>query len=563
MGPCRYGRATRAARVGVVVGVCTLAAAFSAGTQPGQPAVGAIAGRLVDASTGGPIVDGVLVLRELISREQRMVSTGAMGEFRLVDLPAATYSLHATALGYVGRQYGQRHPMETGVPIDLAAGETRANIDVALQRSGAITGRVTTQNGEPLAFAAVEALRPEIDNSLRVLLPVGRAESDRRGEFRLEGLPPGHYYVAAIGPADAGAGDPAGRMPWAQTFFPGVSSPATAGRIRLSPGDVRTDVDFPLLAGSRFAIRGQLVNPDGLELATGSVIMSSESDDGLGLSVAHAGVVRPDGTFAFENVPQGSYRLRARARTTQPGPALFSSFQLAIRNADVGNAVLFLHPGASLVGQVDIADGATAPVPALDDLSISAPMADGARGSGLARSQVAEDGRFRLVTPEGNRVIRLDGLPDPWSLESVLYRGRNVIDIPFELRSGEERERIRLVLTDRTSRLTGLVKDENGHPITDRAIVAVPVNPTFWHAGSRHVRLTYAELSGRYELIGLPAGVYLIAAMSGIHEGDLYDISVFREIAAAGAEVVIEAGETTTFDVVLTRQGDQPAGQSG
>lgn len=67
------------------------------------------------------------------------------------------------------------------------------------------------------------------------------------------------------------------------------------------------------------------------------------------------------------------------------------------------------------------------------------------------------------------------------------------------------------------------------------------------------MRLTYPDLSGRYDVSGLPAGVYLVAALSGIQEGDLYDASMFQEIAAAGAEVVIETGDVRRADNAINR----------
>ncbi len=188
-----------------------------------------------------------------------------------------------------------------------------------------------------------------------------------------------------------------------------------------------------------------------------------------------------------------------------------------------------------------------------DELWVSAPLADGEMRSGLTWSQLIEDGRFDVTTPEGNRVVRLEGLEASWSLESVLYRRRNVINIPFELQSGGEPERVRLVLTDQGSRLTWMVHDQNDHPITDRAVIALPVNPTFRHSGSRHVRLSYPDLSGRYDVSDLPAGVHLVAALSGIQEGDLHDASMFQETAAAGAEGAIETGMVSRFDVQITR----------
>jgi hypothetical protein len=43
----------------------------------------------------------------------------------------------------------------------------------------------------------------------------------------------------------------------------------------------------------------------------------------------------------------------------------------------------------------------------------------------------------------------------------------------------EERVRIRLILTNRASRLVGVVQDGDGNAMTDRAIVALPVNSAY------------------------------------------------------------------------------------
>ena len=551
-----HDRSRRRSRIGTALTVCVVAATgITAGRQP-QPrapslAPASIAGRLFDATTGQPIGGGVLVLRDLASRDQRVVNTSETGEFVIANLPAAAYSLHASALGYVGRAHGQHHPFEEGVPIELQAGETRRQVDVALLPGGAIAGQVT-RDGQPVGFTEIEALRPRLESNMRTLVPVGRAESDERGQFRIVGLPPGHYYIAALDAADEGTQDAQGQIHWMQTFYPGAATPTAARRVQLVAGETLTGVDFPLLGVTRVTVRGRLVNPDNGDLATGSVVMSPESDDGLGLGRARAAVVRPDGTFEFSNVSPGGYRLRGGARTVQPGPALFASFRLTVEDMDISNALLSLTPGANLFGRVEIADGTSPPPSVMTDLWVSAPMADGSMGSGLTRSRVVVDGSFSLVTPEGTRVIRLEEVPAPWSLEAVFYQGRDVVDVPFDLRPGERRERITLVLTDRASRVVGIVQDEDGNAVTDRAIVALPVNPAFWRPGSRHVRLTYPDLSGRHEIIGLPAGLYLVAAVAGIDRADLYDLAVFQEIAAAGSETLVEAGETAMLDIVLT-----------
>ena len=42
---------------------------------------------------------------------------------------------------------------------------------------------------------------------------------------------------------------------------------------------------------------------------------------------------------------------------------------------------------------------------------------------------------------------------------------------------------------------------------------------------------------------------------------DLYDLAIFREIAAAGTEALVEVGEMTRLDLVLTLKGNRLANQ--
>ena len=107
MGGYRYDL-SRLVAIGIWVAAAT---GTTLGQQPQPrtpgapaPATASIVGRLFDATTGQPIVGGVVVLRELASRDQRVVSTSDTGEFVLVDLPGRHLftPCHASALAARG-----------------------------------------------------------------------------------------------------------------------------------------------------------------------------------------------------------------------------------------------------------------------------------------------------------------------------------------------------------------------------------------------------------------------------------------------------------------------------
>jgi hypothetical protein len=428
-------------------------------------------------------------------------------------------------------------------------------------------GRITIETGQPLAFAEVEALRPQLDGNRRILLPMGRTEGNARGEYRIEGLPPDRYYIAALDPNDLGTEDATGRKQMVQTLFPGVSKLGAAERVELSTGGTRTNIDFPLVGASRVSVRGQLVHPDEARLATGSVSMNPASDGGLGLGIARPAVVRPDGVFDFfDRFPRTLPP--AGQRPHQPRTKLST----AVWSTDTQHwrGCLRLAPARSSEHRRRGCRACPQPRRASRrggrDRSLGHhPRPRPTRYLGERAGRRRHD-RLRTHTESGRRerplyagdAGRAAGHParrvtDPLVVGVGGLRKARPHRHPGHLRSGDTREGGRLVVTDRLTRLTGTVHDQQGRVATDPTVVALPVNPALWQPRSRHVRLTYPAASGRYTMTGLPAGAYLTSVVPGIYEGDLYGAAVFQEIAAAGVEVAIEAREITTFDLTLPR----------
>ena len=184
--------------------------------------------------------------------------------------------------------------------------------------------------------------------------------------------------------------------------------------------------------------------------------------------------VTVDGSFESLNVPPGYYVIRARGQLAG-GDSVFATFQVVLlENEDVSNIHMALGPGAQLSGRVRFDATRNMPRADLTRILVSAPAIDGTMFGGEPQGQVEPDGTFRLDSVlAGERLIRVDGLPETWALQTVYYRGRDITDTPLALEKGERVRGIQLVLTDRIIRLTGTVRDENQEVVTDHTVVAL------------------------------------------------------------------------------------------
>src|SRR5579872_2759604 len=78
--------------------------------------------------------------------------TDPSGKFSVTGLPPGTYAAQAERVGFATGSMGW--PV---AGITLAAGDRKSGIKLQLTPFGAISGRVVTQDGDPLEFAQVTA----------------------------------------------------------------------------------------------------------------------------------------------------------------------------------------------------------------------------------------------------------------------------------------------------------------------------------------------------------------------------------------------------------------------
>jgi hypothetical protein len=128
--------------------------------------------------------------------------TNESGEY-VANVPPGFYVVAAEARGYHKEFYDEEREFVKATPVQVFADQHTTGIDFTLDKLAAITGRVTDQvTNEPIAGSIVTAFpeRPTlmdlVENVDELLRPVvGR--TDENGNYKLEGLRPGHYLVHA------------------------------------------------------------------------------------------------------------------------------------------------------------------------------------------------------------------------------------------------------------------------------------------------------------------------------------------------------------------------------
>ncbi len=183
-------------------------------------------------------------------------STDAAGAFEFTSVPAGLVTVHATKDGYYDPSTA-RHglPMPGArrrAPQPVAGSQALEKIVIALSRAGAIVGRVVDEFGDPAPSIAIEVLTRVSDARRSPWQNAGRrSESDDTGAFRVWGLAPGEYLVAARPrqvDVKGRASDSPDREGYAPTYYPGTASVVDAARVVVRAGRDAGGLTFPLLA---------------------------------------------------------------------------------------------------------------------------------------------------------------------------------------------------------------------------------------------------------------------------------------------------------------------------
>ena len=465
----------------------------------------------------GPISDGGRLT---------FVLTDENGQFEITIPNEGLCDFTVTKEGY-GRGYFPR-----------VTADTRDAVFV-LRSPGAITGKVTWHDGDPIERAEVQAVGRVYRGGLELAVAKYRHDTlavltDEQGVYAIEGLSEDYEYeMVAWKPVEASA---EGNEERELRLERRERSPVGIRTVHVRAGRTTADVDFVLKPAAR--IYGTVTAVD-----TGRPVHPVEVT-----AIPESAEVDARGRYDDEDVwttvteEDGTYNLTVdvHERTGFHMSWRYRNFAFGAGGYDVDDGAVDIKPGEKR--QFDFTVIAPVTVPVRFVYPNGTPRTDVLAGirrnpsSGMGQSGGAE------VDAEGRVMLR--GLPPGKPYQVIGWTERQVVGVSelFVGKSGETLPEL-TVVCPRHGGIEGVLTDEEATPLADSELMCIGV---FRDGTASQMRREDANAYGRFTLFkALPEGEYSQVYIAYRHDEHLYlavvdNVEIVRDSVTTLGEI---AGE--------------------
>ena len=457
-----------------------------------------------------------------------------------------------------GSPLGAQKPGYFG-PMDLDDGSNRpviassaiGSVTLKLTPQSVIYGRVTNIAGEPIERLPVRLTERSVREGRQRWDSLGFAESDEDGGFRFANLRPGTYYLA-VGPGGREvrllAKDGKGRTGYPITYYPGAPDVASASPIELNPGQQR-EADFSMPAIAVYQVSGTVTGYEATQ-GVGLQILDQAGQD-LALPLRFS---TNTGTFACENVPAGTYILRA---SSQMGDhPLRAELPLNV-TADLDNIHLVMGPALSIPVMVRMetrdASNSTAPGWNRETPPVSVRLISLIRLAVELNSNLVQQGPGHQVmtVPDvdpGKYAVNVAPW-GPWYIQSASYGPTNLLSDDLTVATGQNYA-IEIVLRDDGATLMGNVKSSDGVEV-QATVLVVPES-----ASRRGTKIAPSFPPNGFSLNALAPGEYLIFAFDHAGKIEYANADALQPYASQATHVTLSPKQETHVVLNLIHIGD-------
>ena len=250
-------------------------------------------------------VDGIKV-RILQKEKVWEIKTNKDGVYEIYDLPAGEYLIEPKVPygwkidDYYIRMYGASFSGNRNRAIDdhikripiILQENKNAGLDILFDIDNAIRGQIVSLTGEPLEGVCLKVDRVNRDKA------VFRIDcTDINGEFKIDKIPPGKYFLATMDHLKNGE-----KGSLKHLYYPGVTDKKSATVFTMDAGTYINDINMQIpINADKSEISGSVFYHDGKLVNNGIVVLSFKPDIKQGLAVGkRAGQLIENGKFRLE-----------------------------------------------------------------------------------------------------------------------------------------------------------------------------------------------------------------------------------------------------------------------
>jgi protocatechuate 3,4-dioxygenase beta subunit len=390
-------------------------------------------------------------------------------------------------------------------------------------------------------------------------------------------------------------------------YYPGAWSAAEAQTVNVGVGQEVTGIDMAMHLVATARLDGVVIGADGQPLSGATILMSPVAEAGA-VTIASSLRTGPDGKFSTQNLSPGRYVLNARASyasapastpkvavppgapvppppppppppggnlsfsgplflSTNQTMTLWAQQEVDVNGEDVTGVTLVMHEGVTLSGKV-LFDGRVPPPAAQDLTKISVQLRPDSRNNfliGVPPTTIDVSGTFTVsgIAPGKYRLTAtVPGATSTtgWQLRSAVIDGRDAVDIPIEIKAGQNVAGAVLTFSDLMAELSGRLLDASGHPAPGLTVLLFPTDRTQWLLGSRRMpQPILPSNDGKFRATGLPAGEYFLAAVTDLDQQDWGDPVFMEQVVPGALKITLGEGERKTQDLRVAAGGSSEA----
>jgi len=554
------------ARVVLLLGLLGLRGATQQPARPpSSPENLGIAGTVVDAQNGKPLVHTRVGITPVNGGNKRTAVTGADGHFLFQGLARGKYVLVAEKAGYPPQTFEGHESYYTS--IAAGPGLNSEELVFRLQPESSISGTITNERDEPVIGA--EVLLSRAVPFFRKQPELLSETTDQRGYYAFDHLPPGTYRLAVSGkpwyaqcrrvviassgkseeglslrtiemnhPTDEEEAPDTGsalRRAYPLTFYPQTADAAAATPIVLS-------------AGRQFVADMRVSDVPAFNLRV----------------LAHAGEAQVDAEieqplFDVSNPAISSSPERDSPQALQFGCLAPGHYDLHISVSHEGQTrTLHREVDVSADTDIDVAQApGTVPVSGSIRLSPAAPLPSGFRvcikgseSEGRYCSAVSESGEFNFGTGVPTGSYEIQTKPLHLFVHRLGVSRAKAEEGELEI-DGDQAVRLTLVAAAESALLNGVVMN-NGRPFAGALVLLVP-------ADDENEIMLYAQdqsdSDGTFTLRGVFPGRYILLAIEHGWDVDWSTPAAVKPYLEHGQAITAQG---TINDLKVKLQPQQP-----